>query len=111
MNIRWDIVDEILRITGSHDQQLLDWLSDPDVMDCVFPCSCGELYLGMYSFLEADIYDESVTLGDAYGDDEMEVLVPDIAEEVGIYEFWDEWRSDDRFRANMRRNFKRRYSL
>ena len=115
MKIKWNIVDQILDITGSTPKQLLDWMSDSDVMDFSFPCSAGELYLGMYSFVEADIYDyEEVSLGDMGIDDEIEVFVTEIAEDVDIYHFWEMWRSDldgGKFRANMRRNFKRRYEL
>ena len=113
MRINWKIVDQLLAITESTAQQLLDWMNDADVMDCVYPCSEGYEYLEKYSLIEADEFDSNEVAMEDFPDDDdtIEIYIPEIAEEVGIYDFWDDWRKDDQFRANMRRNFKRRYDL
>ena len=110
MKIYWNIVDQILNETESTAQQLFDWMNDPEVMGHHFPCTSGHPYLDKYSFVEAGIFGDEVSV-DEWPDSEFEIYVPEIAACVEIYDFWSDWCSNDQFRANMRRDFKRRYKL
>lgn len=111
MKLNWHLVDQILSETKSSAQQLLEWMNDPEVRDHHFPCTSGHLYLDEYTFVQAIMFDDNTSISVWNDNVEIEITVPQIAEGVGIYDFWSKWCINSKFRTDMRGDFKRRYHI
>ena len=111
MKIRWHLIDELLALTSSTAQELFDWLNNPKTMRWEFPCNEGFEYLDKWSLHISYENDYDYTDEVILNEEDLEIYIPDIATNVSVFSFWEDFRVSEDFRADMNAKFKERYNL